>query len=85
MMLICTVIDKVVSDAAHPAYRGKKVLLVKPGGADSPARPLAAIDYLGAGTGDRVLVSTSPGLAERVFPGQGIPADALIVGLIDPK
>jgi ethanolamine utilization protein EutN len=83
-MLICAVIDKLVSDVAHAAYRGKKLLLVKPHTADGQARPLVAIDYLGAGVGDTVLVSTSPGLAESVFPGQKLPADALIIGLIDP-
>jgi microcompartment protein CcmK/EutM len=85
-MIIAQVIGSVVSTIKHPCYKNKKILLVKP---VSPAGELqsgvmAAIDLVGAGKGDQVLVASEGRAAEELlqFPCR-MPVRSLIVGIID--
>ena len=59
-MRLCRVVGPVVSSAKHPAYRGHKLLSVRPvdeAGRDS-GRSFLAVDTVQAGENDRVLVLT---------------------------
>lgn len=65
---------------------GKKMLLVQPlhFNGDPSGRPLAALDVVDAGVGDRVIYVTSSEAALPFRPEQDLVAtDATIVGVVD--
>lgn len=84
-MQLARVIGNIVSTLKNEAYEGKKLLLVqrlsmegKPMGL-----PTVAIDYVGAGDGDVVLLGSAPGLARTVFKISPAPMRELIMGVVD--
>ena len=82
-MIIGKVIGTVVSTRKNPNLTGSKFLIVEPmeGMASSDQR-VVAVDNVGAGVGELVLVAT--GSAARVGTGnENAPVDALIVGIVD--
>lgn len=85
-MHIAIVTGSVVSSDKDPAYEGRTLLLVSrtgPGGG-APVGPVTvAVDYVGAGPGDTVLVGAAPGLASAVFGTPRAPMRELIMGIID--
>jgi microcompartment protein CcmK/EutM len=85
-MKVCRVKGTVVATAKHPAYAGRKLLVVQPldeNGAEKGESYLA-IDMVQAGTGDVVLVS-SEGNGTRQVLGMGdiVPIRSLILGVVD--
>mgnify|MGYP000173929565 CR=1 FL=1 len=84
-MEIARVIGNIVSTECYEAYRGRKLMLVQK--MDLERRPLGpptmAIDYVGAGEGDFVLVGAAPGLASKVLRLPNAPVRELIMGVID--
>jgi ethanolamine utilization protein EutN len=85
-MLIARVIGNLVSTHKHERFEGAKLMLVQPTDPDGTERgaPLLAIDSVGAGVGERVLV-VQEGKAAGMALGKGpnSPVDAAIVGIID--
>lgn len=79
-MLIGTVLDCVTSTAKDAKLVGLKLLVVKPEGA---AQPFVAVDTVGAGIGETVLVVTG-GAAREADKTVGVPTDASIIAIIDP-
>lgn len=75
-MLLGQVTGKVWATKKSAALTGQVLLTVDVGGAT-----LVCADCVGAGEGERVLVST--GGAARTAAGAGIPVDAAIVGIVD--
>lgn len=84
-MNIARVIGNVVSTLKNDAYLGKKLLLVQRLGLDGEPKglPTVAIDYVGAGEGDVVLLGAAPGLARAVFKISPAPMRELIMGVVD--
>ncbi len=84
-MYIAKVIGNMVSVIKHNSYDNKKLLIVQPLYLDSkPSGPaIMAVDYVGAGKGDIVLVSRAPGLAKEVFGIENAPMCELIIAIID--
>ena len=86
-MLLTLVKGHVVSTAKLGSLSGKKLLLVEivvagPDGLHSTGRNMVCIDAVGAGEGELVL--TVMGSSARLAPGMGdVPADAVIVGIVD--
>ena len=85
-MLIARVIGELVATQKHPSHRGLKTLLVQPlnlDGADR-ANALVALDAVGAGIGDRVLV-VADGFAATTSVDRpaGSPIDMAVIGVID--
>jgi ethanolamine utilization protein EutN len=84
-MYIAKVIGKMVSVIKHESYDSKKLLIVKR--LDLDMRPVGtavmAIDYVGAGEGDTVLVARTPGLAQEVFNIDNAPICELIIAVVD--
>jgi len=78
-MIIAKVIGTVVSTRKDPSLTGSKFMIVEAMKGMSGGR-FVAVDPVGAGTGELVLVAT--GSAARV-KNPGAPADAVIVGIID--
>jgi microcompartment protein CcmK/EutM len=84
-MRLARVIGNLVTSDKHPAYAGRKLMLVQPLGLDAEPQGGAtmALDYVGAGPGDTVLVGAAPGLAAVVFHLEVAPINDLIMGIVD--
>lgn len=84
-MYIAKVVGKMVSVIKHTAYKNRTLLYVQPLSLKSQLvrTPTIAVDYVGAGEGDVVLVGAGPGTAEEVFGIQNAPIRELVMGIID--
>ena len=84
-MRLARVVGNVVSTLKHEAYQGRKLLLVEPirpdGSAAGPAT--VAVDYVGAGEGELVLLGGAPGVAKVVFEIEIAPIKDMVMGIID--
>jgi ethanolamine utilization protein EutN len=84
-MRVCRVIGHVVATAKHPAIQGKKILVV----ADSPDRgdpgkPMElAVDGVGAGVGNEVLVVESGEAGSQVTGVDHAPVRSVVIGIVD--
>ena len=84
-MYMARVIGDVVSTHRHDKLGGRKLLLVRKlnlAGDEEPAE-IIALDVIGVGRGERVLVVQEGGAARALFENPKIPAQAVIVGVID--
>jgi ethanolamine utilization protein EutN len=84
-MQIARVVGTVVSTQKHPKFEGAKLLLVQPVSLDDTPRgtPLLAVDSVGAGVHDKVLVVIEGRAAGEALGRKGAPVDAAIIGIID--
>ena len=84
-MQLARVIGTVVSTQKHETLIGAKLLLVQPVSlGDEPAGLcLLAIDSVGAGVGERVLVVNEGRAAGQALRKRLAPVDAAIVGIVD--
>lgn len=80
-MRICKVVGSVWATKKDARLEGAKLMLVAPLYTNK-GEILIAVDYVGAGIGENVLVVT--GSAARYASGrEGAPIDASIVGIVD--
>lgn len=84
-MQIARVIGTLVATQKHRKLEGAKLLLVQPLALDGSARgvPLLAIDSVGAGVGERVLVVIEGRAAGEALGRKAAPVDAAIIGIVD--
>jgi ethanolamine utilization protein EutN len=84
-MLIARVIGDVVASQKVPSHEGRKILVVQPLGLDGSDRGEAvlALDAVGAGVGERVLLSTEGFSAMTAVGRPNSPIDAAVIGVID--
>ena len=84
-MQIARVIGTVVSTQKHRKFEGAKLLLVQPLNLDDTPRGVAllAIDGVGAGVHEKVLVVLEGRAAGEALGKKGSPVDAAIVGIVD--
>lgn len=84
-MLLGRVIGNVTSTINHAFYDAKKLMVVERTAPDgSPlADYLIAVDTVGAGPGQRVLVLDEGGGARQVVGSTDAPVRSVIVGIID--
>lgn len=84
-MLLAEVIGTVVATAKHGAFEGFKMLLVQPLTPDGlPSGPeMMAVDSVGAGVGEKVLVVVEGKSAGDAVRNRHAPLDAAIVGIVD--
>ena len=84
-MYLARVLGNMVTTEKYDAYDRRKLLIVQKLGLDrKPAGPSTmAIDYVGAGEGDIVLVGAAPGLASTVFGIPKAPIRELVMGIVD--
>ena len=84
-MQIGRVVGTVVSTQKHPKFEGAKLLLVQPLNPDETPRgtALLAVDGVGAGLNERVLVVLEGRAAGEALGKKAAPVDAAIVGIID--
>ena len=84
-MQIARVIGTVVSTQKHGKFEGAKLLLVQPVTPDDKPRgtALLAIDGVGAGVHEKVLIVLEGRAAGEALGRKAAPVDAAIVGIID--
>jgi ethanolamine utilization protein EutN len=84
-MQIAQVVGTVVSTQKHRKLEGAKLLLVQPQAPNgTPRGPvLLAIDSVGAGVGELVLVVIEGKAAGDALGKKAAPVDAAIIGIID--
>jgi microcompartment protein CcmK/EutM len=84
-MQIARVIGTVVATQKHPKFEGAKLLLVQPLTLENEPRgtALLAVDTLGAGVHERVLIVMEGRAAGEMLGRKVAPVDAAVVGIID--
>ena len=84
-MQIARVIGTVVSTQKNRKLEGAKLLLVQPLTLEGEPRGVAllAIDAVGAGIGERVLVVIEGKAAGEALRRKAAPVDAAVIGIID--
>lgn len=89
-MMIGTIIGNVWATRKHEALSGCKLMVVEPQRFDGhpPRYPLVAVDTIGAGIGEMVLVVSGSAarlaIAASASAGEReIPIDSVIVGIVD--
>jgi len=84
-MIIGEVMGTVVASHKHYKVGGKKLLLIQPLdlAGQAEGRALLAVDSVGAGVGDRVLVVIEGRCAALAAERPQSPIDAAVVGVVD--
>lgn len=84
-MQIGRVVGTVVATQKNPKLEGAKLLLVQPMTLDEKPRGVAvlAIDSVGAGVGERVLLVIEGKAAGDALGRKGAAVDAAIIGIVD--
>jgi len=84
-MFAAEVIGTVVATCKHQKLVGRKLLIVRGLGRDGKVTQdeMVAVDTVGAGVGDRVLVLREGGSASMAMGVTGSPVNVVIVGIID--
>lgn len=84
-MLIARVVGELTATRKHPSHEGRSVLLVQPLNLDGSLRgdPVVALDAVGAGIGDKVLLVTEGFSAMTAVDRPQSPIDMAVVGFID--
>jgi ethanolamine utilization protein EutN len=82
---ICRVVGTVVSTQKNRKLEGAKLLLVQPLTLAGETRGVAfiAIDSVGAGVGERVLVVIEGKAAGDALGRKGAAVDAAVIGIVD--
>jgi len=84
-MQIARVIGTVVATQKHAKFEGAKLLLVQPMSVDDTPRgtPLLAVDSVGAGVHEKVLIVLEGRAAGEALGRKAAPVDAAVIGIID--
>ena len=84
-MQLARVVGTVVATQKHPKFEGAKLLLVQPTTVDDQPRgvPLLAVDSVGAGVHEKVLIVIEGRAAGEALGRKGAPVDAAIIGIVD--
>ena len=84
-MQIGRVVGTVVSTQKHRKFEGAKLMLVQPLNIDDTPRghALLAVDGVGAGVNEKVLVVLEGRAAGDAIGKKAAPVDAAIVGIVD--
>ncbi len=84
-MITGRVVGTATSTLKHPSMKGWKLLLVQPLAADSTPKgdPVLAIDTLGAGTEEAVLLTSDGKTARELLNDNTTPVRWSVVGLPD--
>jgi ethanolamine utilization protein EutN len=84
-MQIGRVVGQAVSTVKHPTLTGWRLLLVQlltPEG-ETDGEPLLAIDNLGAGAGDRVILTNDGASARKAVGAKNSPVRWMVLGIRD--
>jgi microcompartment protein CcmK/EutM len=84
-MYIAKVVGDVIATHRHPNLGGHKLLLVRRLGLEGTEEgvEVIALDVIGVGVGERVLVVQEGNAARALFRSDRIPAQAVDIGVVD--
>jgi ethanolamine utilization protein EutN len=85
-MILGRVCGTVVSTVEHPFYDGKKQLIVRaclPDGTLDGEKYVIAVDLVGAGIGQTVLVEDEGNSARQMMGATNAPVRSVVVGIVD--
>ena len=85
-MMLGRVTGTVVSTVQHAFYNGRKQLMVRavtPDGAFDGDRYVVAVDLVGAGVGELVLVEDEGNSARQLLDAKDAPIRSVVVGIVD--
>jgi ethanolamine utilization protein EutN len=84
-MYLARVVGDVVSTHRHPNMGGRKLLLVRRLDLqdNEEGTEVIALDVIGVGRGEKVLVVQEGGAARALFKADKIPVQAVVVGVVD--
>lgn len=84
-MQIGVVVGQAVSTVKHPSMKGWRLLVIQLLGASGQAdgEPILAIDPMGAGTKDRVLVSNDGAGTRQLIGDKTSPVRWMVMGMLD--
>jgi microcompartment protein CcmK/EutM len=84
-MILGRVVGNVTSTVNHPWCDGRKLMIVEREAPDGSVLPgyLIAVDSVGAGPGERVLVLDEGNGARQVVGSSDAPVRSVIVGIVD--
>ena len=84
-MQIARVVGTVVATQKHRKFEGAKLLIVQPLNPDDTPRgtTLLAVDGVGAGVHEKVLIVIEGRAAGEALGRKGAPVDAAIIGIVD--
>ena len=84
-MILGRIIGSVVSTIHHPVVEGRKLLVAAR--LDPTMRPnggyIIAIDAIGAGRGETVLILDEGNGARQILDDSGAPVRSIVVGVVD--
>ncbi|MDR1921118.1 MAG: EutN/CcmL family microcompartment protein [Candidatus Adiutrix sp.] len=81
-MIICKVVGNLWATKKDDKLNGYKLLVVRSHGEGETPETFVAVDTIGAGIGEDVLV-TKGSVARNVLREKDSPVDAVVVGIID--
>lgn len=81
-MIAARLIDNIWATRKADSLNGLKFMLAEEIGGTGEGRRFIVVDNIGAGIGDRVIVSTGSS-ARRMLGNEDIPVDAVVIGMID--
>lgn len=85
-MILGRVCGTIVSTVQHSFYNGRKQLIVRavnPDGSFDGNRYVIAVDIVGAGVGQTVLVEDEGNSARQLLGAKDGPVRSLVVGIVD--
>ncbi len=84
-MILGRVIGEITATIRHPFYGARKLLVVERTAPDGAAIEgyVIAIDTVGAGVGEPVLVLDEGNGARQVLASDGAPVRSVVVGIVD--
>lgn len=84
-MMLARVEGSVIATRKHPSFQGWRLLICQPVNAAGQAEggPVVALDSLGAGLHQHVVVSTDGSAARLAVQDPHSPARMMIIGIVD--
>ena len=85
-MILGRVCGTIVSTIEHPFYDSKKKLIVRatlPDGSFDGDKYVVAVDLVGAGVGETVLVLDEGNGARQLLDAKDAPVRSVVVGIVD--
>ncbi len=86
-MLLARVEGNVVATRKHPSFEGWRLVICQPIGnrGEPEGAPQVAIDPLGSGMHQRVVISSDGSAARKAVGDDHSPARWIVVGIVDEK
>ena len=81
-MLVAELVDTIWATRKSDSLSGVKFLLAEVKGGSRAGEIMVVVDMIGAGIGDRVIVTTGSA-ARRMMENDDMPVDAAVIGIVD--